>query len=106
MGGYVSVTAACEVADNNKSLKQRMKGLFLMVPAVYLPGYMRQDFSAELPRMSIVHAWGDDIVPYENSLRLAQQHQADYHVFAGGHQLSEPLEQVKQVFLIFLKAIL
>lgn len=106
MGGYVSVAAACEVDDSNKSLKQRLKGLFLMVPAVYLPGYGRQDFSAELPRMSIVHAWGDDIVPYENSLRLAQQHQADYHLFAGGHRLTEALPQVKQVFERFVDAII
>lgn len=106
MGGYVSVAAACEVADNNKSANHRLKGLFLMVPAVYLPGYGRQDFSTELPRMSIVHAWGDDIVPYENSLRLAQQHQADYHVFAGGHRLSEPIEDVKRVFSAFIISIL
>ena len=103
MGGYVSVAAACELAEHKNDSQQRVKGLFLMVPAVYLPGYGRQDFSAELPAMCIVHAWGDDIVPYEHSLRLAQQHQADYHVFKGGHRLSEPLEQVKQVFLNFLQ---
>lgn len=105
MGGYVSVAAACEVADNNKSANHRLKGLFLMVPAVYLPGYGRQDFSTELPRMSIVHAWGDDIVPYENSLRLAQQHQADYHLFAGGHRLNEVLPELKHVFSGFLQRI-
>ncbi|MFV0544157.1 MAG: alpha/beta fold hydrolase [Marinicella pacifica] len=106
MGGYVSVSAVCDVADNNKSLKQRLQGLFLMVPAVYLPGYGRQDFSVELPKMSIVHAWGDDVVPYENSLKLAQQHHAEYHVFAGGHRLSEPLERVKKVFADFVETLL
>ncbi|KAA3639093.1 MAG: alpha/beta hydrolase [Proteobacteria bacterium] len=106
MGGYVSVAAACQLAENNDAAKQRVRGLFLMVPAVYLPGYQRQDFSADLAKMSIVHAWGDDVVPYENSLRLAQQHQADYHIFAGGHRLSEALEQVKQVFSAFIESVL
>ena len=102
----MSVAAACEVGESNNSSKQRLKGLFLMVPAVYLPGYGRQDFTAELPRMCIVHAWGDDILPFENSLKLAKQHQADFHLFAGGHRLSEPLEQVKQVFKRFVRGII
>ncbi|MCX7546237.1 YqiA/YcfP family alpha/beta fold hydrolase [Marinicella gelatinilytica] len=105
MGGYVSVAAACELAEKGKTIKQSVKGLFLMVPAVYLPGYERQDFSAELPKICIVHAWGDDIVPYENSLRLAQQHQADYHVFAGGHRLNEVLSELKHVFSGFLQGV-
>jgi pimeloyl-ACP methyl ester carboxylesterase len=105
MGGYVSVATACELAEQHQDQLKRVNGLFLMVPAVYLPGYARQDFSADLPKLSIVHAWGDDIVPYENSLRLAQQHQADYHLFAGGHRLTEALTQVKHVFADFIKSI-
>jgi len=106
MGGYVSLAAACELAENNDDFRQRIKGLFLMVPAVYLPGYQRQNFNVELPKMCIVHAWGDDVVFYQNSLRLAAQHEADYHLFAGGHRLSEALPQVKQVFSGFLQVLL
>lgn len=106
MGGYVSVATACSLAEQEGALLQRIKGLFLMVPAVYLDGYQRQDFSADLPSMCIVHAWGDAVVPYENSLRLANQHKADYHLFAGEHRLSEALPKVKQVFSRFLEGIL
>lgn len=106
MGGYVSVTTACALAEQGDVLIQRITGLFLMVPAVYLPGYQRQDFNADLPKMCIVHAWGDDVVPYQNSLRLAAQHKADYYLFAGGHRLTEALPQVKQVFSGFLKGII
>ena len=105
MGGYVSVAAACDLLEKAGDFSHRIKGLFLMVPAVYLPGYERQVLKVKLPKMSIVHAWGDDIVPYENSLKLAQQHQADFHVFAGGHRLQEPLQDVKRVFTGFLQSI-
>ncbi len=106
MGGYVSVATACALAEKSDILLQRITGLFLMVPAVYLPGYQRQMFDLDLPKMCIVHAWSDDVVPYQNSLRLAKQHKADHHLFAGGHRLTEALPQVKQVFLDFLQTLL
>ena len=53
----------------------RPRGLFLLAPAFYMPGY--EDYTPQDVRCptAIVHGWHDDIVPVENSIRWAREHQ-------------------------------
>lgn len=103
MGGFVSWAAASDVITNGHD---HIKGLFLMVPAVYMDGYPSLVEHVTLPPMSIVHGWQDDIVPFQNSLRLAEEQQADYHLLNDGHRLQKVLPQMATIFEGFLKKVL
>jgi hypothetical protein len=89
MGGYVSV-----VASNHFN----PVGLFLMAPALYLPGYEQQDPIPSAGNICIVHGWGDDIVPVENSFSFAKKNLADLHVLDSDHRLDGVLPEVGLIF--------
>lgn len=83
LGGLVSVMAAERVP---------VQGLFLMAPALFLedrhPGAaLRERYRPRTDRISIVHGWNDDIIPWQNSVRFAKQHGADLHLFEADHRL-------------------
>lgn len=96
MGGYVSTVA-------NNRLK--VDGLFLMAPAFYLAGYAIQDFSPCTKPTLILHGWRDDVVPVENSIRFAKEHQCDLHLLDGDHRLNDALPKIELLFELFLKQI-
>lgn len=89
MGGYVSLRAAC---------KKTVSGLFLMAPAVYLPGYQDQEINIKPAPMTIVHAWQDEVVPVENVLRFASHKKAKMLIVTGSHSLNENLSDVSLIF--------
>jgi alpha/beta superfamily hydrolase len=94
MGGYVStVASSCLAVD----------GLFLLAPAFYLPGYAHQDLAPGAKKTMIVHGWGDSVVPVQNSIRFAAQHQCDLHLLDGDHRLDAALPKIVPLFEIFLK---
>lgn len=95
MGGYVSALAASVL---------RPQGLFLMAPALYLPGYPDEPDSCPDPTV-VVHGWHDDLVPVANAIRFAQRHAAMLHVLDAGHTLTERLDELTQLFELFLKKI-
>jgi pimeloyl-ACP methyl ester carboxylesterase len=96
LGGYVSVAAAATL---------HARGVFLMAPALYLPGI------PELrPRVldcpaTVVHGWRDDIVPYEDSVRFARDYRAQLHLLDSDHQLHDQLRLIKYLFEYFLIAL-
>ena len=94
MGGYVAAAAAatCEV-----------RGLFLLAPAFYLPGYAIHVFSGLPEAVTVVHGWDDDVVPAENSIRFAQQHSARLHLLPDGHRLSGSVDDLVPLFTRFLE---
>ncbi len=96
MGGYVATAVAkyTEVA-----------GLFLLAPALYLPGYDLHVFSNLPKAVSVVHGWNDDVVPVENSIRFAKQHMADLHILPDEHRLSESVEAIGFLFQDFLDTV-
>ena len=96
MGGYVA-TAASEVL--------RPVGLFLMAPALGMPGYARQDIQPYAEKTVIVQGWQDDVVPVANVLQFAQRARADLHVFNAGHTLTEKLGESEVLFAGFLKGL-
>jgi alpha/beta superfamily hydrolase len=93
MGAYV-VTVAAEIIQP--------KGLFLIAPAFYLPGYQRTEFSPHCQRIEVFHGWQDELVPPENSWRFCQQHQANLHMLDSDHRLLSVLPVMADAFDRFL----
>jgi len=93
MGGYVSAVAA-----------QRLKpvGLFLLAPAIALPGYAVQNPQPHAAVLEIVHGWMGDIVPSENVIRFARERRATLHLLDDGHRLVNVLPQIETLFADFL----
>ena len=94
MGGFVAVAAAQqEPAD----------GLFLMAPALAVPGWPRLDEKVSAPAL-IVHGWQDDIVPIEWSIDFARANHARLHLLNAGHSMTEALDDIRALFRLFLSA--
>jgi pimeloyl-ACP methyl ester carboxylesterase len=96
MGGHVSAAAA-------STLKPR--GLFLLAPAFYMKGYEEytpQDVDCPT---AIVHGWHDDIVPVENGIRWAREHQAALHLLNSGHRLEDQIDAICSLLRAFLTAL-
>lgn len=94
LGGHVAGSAAPQV---------KPRGVFLLAPAFYMPG-----FEAHTPQdvgcpAAIVHGWHDDIVPVENSIRWAREHGAALHVLDSGHRLEDQIEPICRLLRDFLR---
>jgi pimeloyl-ACP methyl ester carboxylesterase len=93
MGGHVSAAAAARL---------RPRGVFLLAPAFYMPG-----FEAHTPQdvrcpAALVHGWHDDIVPVENSVRWAREHRAALHILDSDHRLEDRIEAICALLRSFL----
>ena len=85
MGGHVAAAAAAQL---------RPRALFLMAPAFYMPGfeaYTPQDVACPT---AIVHGWHDDIVPVENSIRWAREHECTLHLLNSDHRLEDRIDAI------------
>lgn len=91
--GYVATVAS-------KIIKP--EGLFLMAPAFYLPGYNEQRPYPYAKKTVVVHGLKDDIVPAENSIRFAREHNSELHLLDGDHQLTDQLAKIEELFGQFL----
>lgn len=96
MGGYVSTVVASQL---------RPKGLFLMAPAFYLPGYAEQEPQAPDCPVSIVHGWGDEVVPVENAIRFTQQFASSLHLLDSDHGLGDALKPLGELFVNFFQSL-
>lgn len=96
MGGYVSTVA---------SNRLPVDGLFLLAPAFYLSGYANQDLVPRAKRTLIIHGWNDRVVPAQNSIRFAQQHQCELYLLDGDHRLNEALPKITPLFELFLQQV-
>jgi len=97
MGGYVS-TVAAHTLDT--------RGLFLMAPALYIPGYRAQRYHPSTRRIAVVHGWHDDIVPVRHSIEFARETHSELHILDGDHRLNDVLPVVGQLFEGFLQRVL
>ncbi len=94
MGGYVATVAAARAP---------VAGLFLLAPALYLGGrYSISEHRPQAPVISVVHGWRDDIIPWEHSLRFAQENHASLHLLDDEHPLSGDLGALARLFKLFL----
>jgi surfactin synthase thioesterase subunit len=93
MGGYVAAVASQVV---------RPVGLFMMAPAVGLPGYAVQRPKPVCRELTVVHGWDDNIVPLDAVLDFARTHQAMLHLVPAGHALLEQVDWLTRIFELFL----
>lgn len=100
MGGAVSLLAARDLAP-----ELRPSGIFLMAPAVFMPGYGAEPLPDLRCPVSLMHGWQDDIIPPENAIRFAQHfpEQIRLMMLPAGHTLNEVLPDVGKFFGIFLE---
>lgn len=93
MGGFVAAAVAAALP---------VRGLFLMAPAFYVPGY--EQYVPLPPRcpVTIVHGWRDDVVPWEGSVRYAAACRAQLTLLDGDHRLTANLPQLARLFALFL----
>jgi surfactin synthase thioesterase subunit len=94
LGAHVCTTVAARFPT---------RGLFLLAPAFFMPGYERHTPAPPACPVAIVHGWNDDIVPVENSIRFARQHKAILHVLDGDHRLTAHIPELCELLDMFLR---
>jgi pimeloyl-ACP methyl ester carboxylesterase len=96
MGGFVASAAASRVGA---------RGLFLLAPALYMPGY--EEYMPEHPSCptQIVHGWRDDVVPFHGSVRYGSETGARLMLVDGDHRLTANLDLINWLFADFLEAL-
>ncbi|MBC7984603.1 MAG: alpha/beta hydrolase [Candidatus Obscuribacterales bacterium] len=93
MGGHVAAAASRIV---------NARGLFLLAPAFYMPGYEQfTPIPATCP-ISIVHGWRDAVVPVDNSIRYAREHRATLHLVDDEHRLATSIDAIALYLRMFL----
>ena len=93
MGGYVAAAASPAL---------RPVGLFLLAPAVGLPGYGIATPQVLAAHIAVVHGWDDAIVPTAKVIEFARAQRATMHLLADGHLLQHDLDAVARLFADFL----
>lgn len=96
MGGYVATVA---------SARLQPAGLFLMAPALYLPGYLEQEPAPHAAHVMVIHGWNDAVIPFQNSLRFAQQHHAQLHLLESDHRLEDAQPMLSELFAHMLRLV-
>lgn len=96
MGGFVAASVAAELPA---------RGLFLMAPALYVPGFEQYVPPPPACPVTIVHGWRDDVVPWEGSVRYAARSRARLALIDGDHRLTANLGEVSGLFRMFLREI-
>lgn len=93
MGGYV----AAAVANTGSPL-----GLFLMAPAVYVPGYENYTPAAPPCPVVIVHGWHDEVIPWQNGARFGAGADARVVLVNSDHGLASALPELTEELRRFL----
>lgn len=89
MGGYVSTVASSIL---------KPKGLFLMAPAFYIPGYAVQEPQPVAGHTVVVHGWNDNVVPVQHSIRFAGTCKSQLHLLESDHRLNDQIEMLCVLF--------
>lgn len=93
MGGAVSLAAASQVDP---------LGLFLMAPAIGIPGYPPLPPLRRIPPTLIVHGTEDAIVPPGPVMEYARLHGMELVMLPDGHTLEGSLDTLADLFRRFL----
>lgn len=119
MGGYTALVTAIKLsaitlaAERQANEKLTIAGVFLLAPALYMPGYQVQNYplqelSQAAPHnapVAIVHGWADDIIPAEHVIRFAQQQNCSLHLIPGDHRLNSSMHLVEPIFSQFIRSV-
>jgi pimeloyl-ACP methyl ester carboxylesterase len=96
LGGYIAVASASLL---------HARGVFLMAPALYMPGLPElRDGVLDCPT-AVVHGWRDDVVPFQHSVRFSQAHHAALHLLESDHNLHNQIRVIQYLFEYFLIAL-
>jgi alpha-beta hydrolase superfamily lysophospholipase len=93
LGGFVSMAAAANL---------HAIGVFLMAPALKLPGLALNYAPRAACPVTIVHGWRDDVVPVEHSIEFAREHGCALHLLESDHRLRDQLRTITFLFEYFL----
>jgi alpha/beta superfamily hydrolase len=93
MGGFVAAAVAAQ---------RPCRGVFLMAPAFYVPGYEQYVPPPAPCPVTIVHGWRDDVVPWAGSVRYAERSRCRLALIDGDHRLTDNLAEVGALFAMFL----
>ena len=94
LGAHVATTVSTQVPT---------RGLYLLAPAFFMPGFEQYTPEPAQCPVTIVHGWNDDVVPVDNSIRFARQHRATLHVVDGDHRLHSNVDEVCEFLDRFLR---
>ena len=97
MGGYVSLVASDEVKTH---------AIFLLAPALYIPGYKKQKYCTTHKYLEIIHGWSDYTIPPEHSIKFASKANCTLHLISGDHRLNSSIETVEALFGQFLSKVM
>lgn len=95
MGAYVALMASRRCAPD---------ALFLLAPALGLPGFPVVDLEPRAGRVMLVHGWSDEVVPVDNVLRYSRRYSLPLCVVDSDHRLMSALDFICQQFRLFLQA--
>lgn len=93
MGGWVAAEAAQRVGAH---------GVFLLAPALCVPGYPSQEPVVPAMRTEIVHGWDDAVIPCDNAIRFARLRQCTLHLIQDDHRLNARIPLLRALFDAFL----
>ncbi len=93
MGGYVSAVASGSL---------RPAGLWLMAPAVDVPGY-DADTTPLADVVEVVHGWRDDIIPCDLVIAWSRRNAARLTLLDSGHTLNDHVSWLQRRFAAFLE---
>jgi pimeloyl-ACP methyl ester carboxylesterase len=96
LGGYIAVASASLL---------HARGVFLMAPALYMPGLPELRQGALDCPTTVVHGWRDDVVPFDHSVRFAQSYRAALHLLESDHNLHNQIRVIQYLFEYFLIAL-
>ena len=95
LGAYVSLMV---------STKIKVRGLFLLAPAVILPGYGLKEIPLVTAPVAMVHGWKDELIPPESVFHYAEMTRATLSMVDSDHRLSTAHDQVCAFFRYFLNS--
>jgi pimeloyl-ACP methyl ester carboxylesterase len=93
LGGYVSLAAAPTL---------HAKGVFLMAPAIYMPGIPPLKRGLPTCPIALVHGWRDEVIPCEQSMQFAKENRLSLHLVESDHCLHSAIPFLRYLFQYFL----
>ena len=93
LGGYVSLAAAPML---------HARGVFLMAPALIPPRVPPLKRGVPTCPIALVHGWRDEVIPYEESMRFANENKLALHLVESDHRLHSAIPFLRYLFQYFL----
>jgi len=93
LGGHVAAAASIEL---------KARGLFLLAPAFYMPGYEQYTPTPHHCPISILHGWRDEVVPVDYSIRYAREYRAQLILIDADHRMLDTIDLIAAHFDLYL----